>query len=181
MLLFLYRMARAAMLDAAVYEEVEADARATGQAFAVVLLSSLAAGLGSAGVRGPDLTTQLAISAIALVAWSAWAMLVLQIGTRWLPEARTEADIGQLLRTVGFAAAPGIVQVLAIQPALSVPVFVGAWIWMFAAMVIAIRQALDYRGTARALAVTGFALVLILSLVLVFGFLFGPAAASGPG
>lgn len=171
---FIYRVIRAAMLDAAVYEEVEADRSALWQAMTVVLLSSLAAGLGAAGIQGPAVTTQAAISAIALVTWTAWAMLVLQVGARYMPEPRTRADIGQLLRTVGFAAAPGLFQVFAMQPPLAVPVFVVSWLWMFAAMVIAIRQALDYRGTGRAIAVTAVGFGLVLALVVVISVLLGP-------
>jgi hypothetical protein len=172
---FIYRIMRAAMLDAAVYEEVEADPRATWQAATVVVLSSLAAGLGATGIQGPSLSLQMTISGLALLTWAAWAMLVLQIGARWIPERRTRADIGQLLRTVGFAAAPGLIQVFAMQPPLAVPVFVGAWLWMFAAMVIAIRQALDYRSTGHALLVTAMGFALVAGLVVLLSLL-GPAA-----
>jgi fatty acid desaturase len=172
-----YRALRAALLDPAVYEEVEADASATGPAVALVLLSSVAAGFGASGWSGPSLWTQLAITGIAFATWAAWAVLVLQIGSRWLPGPRTRADTGQLLRTLGFASAPGLLQVFGMLPPLTVAVFVIAWVWMFAAMVVAIRQALDYERTSRAIAVTATALVLVVGLVIVFGWLFGPAAS----
>lgn len=177
MLNFANRLIRAAMLDASLYEEVEADRRALGQAVVVVLLSSLAAGIGGAGLQGPSWEVQLLVTGVALVTWAAWAMLVLQIGARMMPEPQTRSDIGQLLRTIGFAAAPGLVQVFAMHPPVTIPVFVASWIWMAAAMVIAIRQALDYRGTWHAIAVTATALLLILGLVVTFGLLFGPSAS----
>ncbi|MDP7471528.1 MAG: hypothetical protein QGI02_04160, partial [Vicinamibacterales bacterium] len=96
MIVFAYRLMRALLLDRTLFEEVEADRSATRQAFAVVFLSSLAAGLGSAGWEGPRLSTQLMVSGIALVTWLAWAMLVLQIGGRWLSEAATRSDTGEL-------------------------------------------------------------------------------------
>ena len=172
-----YRAMRAALLDPAVYEEVEADASATFPAVALVLLSSVAAGFGASGWSGPSWPTQLAITAIAFVSWASWAVLVLQIGSRWLPEPRTRADTGQLLRTLGFAAAPGLLQVFGMLPPLTIPVFVIAWAWMFAAMVVAIRQALDYEHTSRAIAVTAAALVLVVGIVLAAGWLFGPVAS----
>jgi len=45
--IFMDRMVRAAKLDINLYEEVEADKGAMGQAMAVVVISSVAAGLGS--------------------------------------------------------------------------------------------------------------------------------------
>ena len=46
------RMIRAAKLDSHLYEEVEADTGAMGQAMLVVVLSSIAAGIGSAAYGG---------------------------------------------------------------------------------------------------------------------------------
>src|SRR5690242_15267509 len=103
---FVQRLIGALALDSAIYEEVEADRTATSQAFVVVLLSSLAAGIGSRGLGGTTVPTILFISATALVAWAVWAMVIVQIGGRILPEPQTRVDVGELLRTIGFASAP---------------------------------------------------------------------------
>ena len=157
------RMMRAARLDAALYEEVEADERALPQATAVVLLSSAAAGIGAmgqAGIRGLFMATVL-----ALVGWYIWAALTWFIGTRVLPEPQTRADLGQLLRTIGFASAPGVIRILGVISPLAPVVAVVAALWMIAAMVVAVRQALDYSSTGRAVGVCvlGFAVQLLLS------------------
>ena len=170
---FVYRVMGAALFDAGVYEGVENDRRATSQAALVVLLSSAAAGVGAGGVYGPRLSALLAVSALALVTWIAWATLVVQIGSRVLPEATTRADAGQLLRTIGFAAAPGLVQVLAIFPRMAVPAFALAWVWMIAAMVVAVKHALDYRSTGRAIVVCLLSAGLALGLAIVLGIVFG--------
>jgi hypothetical protein len=175
--LFLYRLMGAAMLDHAMYEGIEADRSITGQAVAAVVLSSLAAGFGAGGLFTADLRMFATVSALALITWMAWAVLMHQIGTRMLPEPQTEATLGQLLRTVGFAAAPGLLQVFAIFPVVTIPVFVGTIAWMFAAMVVGVRHALDYRSSWRALAVCGIAFSLILVLAFVIGVLFGPTVA----
>ena len=145
------RIIRAAKLDVALYEEVEADKQALGPAMGVVVLSSLAAGIGSVqhgGVAG------IVIGAIgALIAWYVWAYLTYVIGTKILPEATTEADIGQLLRTTGFSSSPGLIRLLGVIPGLAGVVFFVASVWMLVAMVIAVRQALDYSGTGRAVGV----------------------------
>ena len=75
------------------------------------------------------------------------------LGTRFLPGPETEADHGELLRTVGFASAPGVLRVLGVVPGAGPLVFVLVGIWMLVAMVIAVRQALDYESTGRALLV----------------------------
>lgn len=171
---FALRLFGAASLDVATFEGLEADRSAMAQSVAVVVLSSLAAGF---GVGGTDLPVFLVISLIALGSWIVWAFLMMQIGGRLLPGPDTHVDVAELLRTTGFAAAPGFLQVFAILPNMRVPVFTITWIWMLAAMVVAVRQALDYTSTKRALAVCGLAWAVSLSVAIVLGLLFGPAAA----
>jgi hypothetical protein len=89
----------------------------------------------------------------ALVGWFVWALLTFYIGTRLLPEPQTRADYGELLRTIGFSSSPGIIRVIGIIPGLAGLVFIIAGVWMLAAMIIAVRQALDYRSTWRAVGV----------------------------
>lgn len=173
--LFAYRVIGAALLDASVYEGVEADRTALGQATAVVLLSSVAAGIGASGLDGPSLATIAGMSALALVTWAAWAMLMFQIGARVMPEPQTSSSPTELMRTIGFAAAPGLLQVLAVLPRMRAPVFGVVWIWTFVATVMAVRHALDYRSTVRTLVVCGSAAALALVVALVIGMAFGPA------
>ena len=148
---FISRMIRAAKLDVQLYEEVEADQSAMGQAMGVVVLSSVAAGIGSSGVLG--LGGMFAGVIAALVGWFIWAYLTYFIGTKLLPEPQTRADHGELLRTIGFSSSPGLIRVFGIVPALAGIVFLVAAIWMLVAMVIAVRQALDYTSTMRAVGV----------------------------
>ncbi len=145
------RMIRAAKLDAQLYEEVEADRGAMGQATAVVILAALAAGIGSMGQGGVG--GILALTVAALVSWYVWAFLTYMIGTRLLPEPATRADLGELLRTIGFSSSPGLIRLLGIIPGLTEIVFYVAGVWMLIAMVIAVRQALDYTSTVRAVGV----------------------------
>ena len=145
------RMIRAAKLDKHLYEEVEADTNATGQAMLVVVLASVAAGIGSTGVGGPAGLFFGAL--IALAAWFVWAFLAYYIGTKLLPEPQTRADVGELLRTTGFSSSPGLLRILGIVPGLNAIVLLVCAVWMLVAMVIAVRQALDFQSTARAIGV----------------------------
>src|SRR5205823_2451248 len=117
---FLQRLIGAAALDAAIYEEVEADQTATTQALAVVVLSSLAAGIGARGLGEYTIATVAFFSMVALLAWAAWALVVFEIGTRLLPEADTRSDVGELLRTIGFSTTPGLMRVLGVLPGLTI-------------------------------------------------------------
>lgn len=174
--MFIRRLVGAAMLDAATYEEVEADRAATPQALAVVVLSSLAAGIGAKGSTSGVATLAFfaGASVIALIAWAAFALVAFEIGARLLPTRDTRVDVGELLRTLGFAATPGLIQVFGIVPGATVPVFTLAILWALVASVVAVRQALDYTSTARALAVCGLGLILSLAVAVILGLLFGP-------
>jgi hypothetical protein len=162
------KMIRAARLDPTVYEEVEADRGSMSEAVTVVVLSSLAAGipvLGPMGLRG-----LLMMTLLTLGGWYLWALISWFIGTRVLPEPQTRADIGELLRTLGFSSAPGILRVLGVIPGLALAVNAVASVWMLASMVVAVRQALDYTSTARAVAVCviGFVLQGVIALLLLW-------------
>ena len=148
---FAKRMVRAARLDADLYEEVEADRDSLGQAMTVVVLASIAAGLGSPTTeRG---LVAVVITVGALLGWLIWAYLSYVIGARLLPEPQTQSNWGELLRTTGFATAPGLIRILGVIRPLAGIVFPIASIWMLLTMVIAVRQALDYTSTWRAIGV----------------------------
>ena len=148
---FVDRIIRASKLEARLYEEVEADSSAMGQALGVVLLSSLAAGVGDfvqGGLAGLVMGT-----VAALLGWYIWAYLTYVIGAKLLPTPQTSTSHGELLRTLGFASAPGLLRVLGVVPGLTGIAFLVAAVWMLMAMVIAVRQALDYTSTTRAVGV----------------------------
>ena len=174
---FTQRLIGAAALDVAIYEEVEADPSATGQALAVVLLSSLAAGIGARGVGGMSVVNVIFVSTISLLAWATWAVVVFEIGGRLMPEPQTRVDVGQLLRTLGFAATPGMLRVFGFLPGATIPAFAIAAVWMLLAMVVAVRQALDYKSTSRAVAVCALGWVLAIAIALTLGMLFGPTVS----
>jgi hypothetical protein len=161
------RMIRAAKLDANLYEEVEADASALGQAILVVVLSSLAGGLGSISVNGVG--GIISGIFIALIGWLIWALIVFLIGTKVLPQPQTSADLGQVLRTIGFSASPGIIRILGIIPFLYGLVNLVATIWMFVAMVIAVKQALDYDNYLRAVGVCLIGFLVYVIFAAIFG------------
>ena len=154
---FTGRLFGAATLNRATYEAVEVDSGATGQAAAV-------------GEWGESSLAAIAIRVvIGVVSWATWASVIVQVGGRLLPEAETRVSWPELLRTLGFGASPGLLLMLAGAPVVGEAIAWAVWFWMFAAMVVAVRQALDFEGTGRALlvcligAIIGLAVAFALS------------------
>ncbi len=164
---FTERMIGAAKLDAAIYEEVEADTTATGQALLVVVLSSIAAGLSCVTING--ITGVIWGTLAAIVGWIVWAGITYLVGTKMLPEPQTKADMGQLLRTIGFAMSPGILRIFGIIPVIGFLVNLVVMFWLLAAVVVAVRQALDYKSTGRAVGVCLIGFVVYVLAAVLFG------------
>ena len=157
-------MWRAARLEPAIYEEVEADKTATGQALVVVVLCSIASGVGL-GLSGPSAPGRVLFGILAgLLGWIFWAVLIYWVGARWFPEEQTQSDVGELLRTVGFANTPAIFRTFGVFDGIQQVVFVTVDVWLLFTTVIAVRQALDYKSTWRAVGVCcwGWAVQLLL-------------------
>ena len=166
---FTGRIVGAAKLNIATYEEVEADTTATTQAMGVVLLASVAAGIGSLGL-GAGGVRNIVLSAIgSLVGWVIWAFMTYAIGTRLLPEPQTRSDMGELMRTLGFAQSPSLARVFVAVPVIGPLVLLLVSLWMLIAMVIAVRQALDYSSTWRAVGVCaiGWAVAIAVPAILI--------------
>ena len=165
---FTDRVIGSAKLDVGIYEEVEADTTATRQAMAVVALSSIAGGIGTLGLGATGVSGIVGGGIAALLSWVLWAFLTYVIGTRVLPEPQTHADMGQMMRTLGFAQSPGLARVLGGLPGVGPVVLALVSVWMFVAMVVAIRQALDYTSTWRAVGVCliGWLILIIPAMVI---------------
>jgi len=160
------RVVGALRLDPDSFEDVEHDGTAFGQALVVVLASSFANGLGAVGV--PEATASLVTSTMfALAGWIIWSSIIFIVGSKLLPEPQTEASVGELLRTTGFAAAPGLFGVVGLVSGIGPALHFLVTVWMFVAMLIAVRQALDFGSVWRALGVVAIGYVPYLALVMV--------------
>jgi hypothetical protein len=173
------RMVRAAKLEVSLYEEVESDTTATGQAFLAVVLVSLATGIG-AGIGGAiakggiwfiwGLITVLISS---IIGWLAWSFFAYIIGTKVFKGPETSATWGELLRTIGFSNSPGALRFFSFIPILGFIISFLASVWALVAGVIAVRQALDFStGRAIATCIVGW-IIYMLIVFLVTGLLLG--------
>ena len=166
---FTDRMIGAAKLDVRVYEEVEADTGATRQAMGVVLLASLAGGVGTVGLSTGSLGSVVIGGIAGLIGWVTWAFVTYIIGTRLLPESQTRANVGELMRTIGFAQSPAVLRILGGLSGVGPLVFSLTQVWLLVTMVVAVRQALDYSSTLRAVGVCliGWVLSTVIAIGLV--------------
>ena len=165
MAIFLHRFFGALALDAGAFEDIEADRHASAQSALVVALVCIAAGISSMELGMANAASFLSGAIIALGIWLIWVMVVGVIGTTDLAEPQTHSSFGELLRTLGFAAAPGVFIVFTIFRSAAPLVIVMVSLWMIAAAVLGMRQALDYRHTSRALAVCVLAWLVSIGVV----------------
>ena len=160
------------VLDAATYEDVEADPSASPQALAIVVAFSAAAAIGFTGAA-PGAGVLVAAALASLAGWLSWAAVVAYLGTRVFPEPQTRSDVGELTRTLGFSLTPGLFLVLLAVPFAPPGTSVVIVVWMLAAMIVAVRQALDFTHTTRAVGVCVAGWALVAALALAGGFVFG--------
>src|SRR3982750_521073 len=99
------RMRGAALLDVATYEEVEHDDKATGQAAVVVVIVAVCAAIGAVWRGGPSI---IMAPIGAILSWLLWSAITYVIGDKLLGGTATW---GELLRTLGFAQAPGVLMI----------------------------------------------------------------------
>ena len=169
---FIRRVLGVLGLDATTFEDVEADRTATRQAMLVVVLASIGAGMGSAGIGDQAPRAIVYGTAAALLAWASWAGLIYYLGTRVLPESTTRADLGEVLRTLGFAAAPGMFRAFEVFGGTRWFVLPVTGLWMVVAMTIGVRQALDYSSTGRAIGLALLGWGISVGVAIVVGLLF---------
>ena len=170
------RMIRAAKLDVDVYEEVEADTTALRQALVVIVIAALSLGLGTGfGILWDDGGLRFGQALLwgivmGVLLWLIWSLITYYVGTRLLRGPETRSDYEELLRTIGFSASPGALLILSFIPFIGWLIRLALWAWMLAAMVIGVRQALDFT-TRRAIATC------IVGFIIMAGLYWGVGAA----
>ena len=164
----LERMVGAARLDSHAYEDVERDSSATSQALLIVLAVAILSGVGQYLTGDISVLDALILGATRGVAW--WALsafFIWFVGSTILRGPNTEANWGQLARTIGFAQTPGLFNILTAIPVVGILLGLALFVWNFAANIVAVRQALDYDSSWRAFFVVALAWI---PTVLIFVF-----------
>lgn len=166
------RMIRASRLDVAFYNEVEGNPSLNQEALIVVIITALASGIGSllSGFISPDLSIGAALIGMivgiimGVIGYYIWAYLTYWIGTSLFSGT---ADVGELLRTLGYATAPRALGIVSFIPCVGPLIALVGAIWSLVAGVIAVREALDFdTGKAVLTVVIGWLVVFIITALI---------------
>lgn len=176
------RMMGAMKADVKTFTEIEADQGAMGQAITVIVIAGVAALIGNI-FRGGVVSGVFGLVA-SLLGYALFSVMVFLIGTKLMPEPATKADFNETFRVVGFAASPGVFNVLAIVPFLGPLISMLVGLWGLVIAVIAVREVLDYASTGRAIIVCLIAgviclIVWMLVMVPILGALFFARTITG--
>ena len=159
------RMVRASALDAKLYEEVERDRNAVGQAAMVVLIVSVAAGIGQLLSFHPLGAIAAVIS--GFLGWIVWSFITYWLGITFFKTTATRVTPGEVLRTIGFSMTPGVLAIFSFIPVLGWALFAIGYLWALVAAVIGVRAAFDFTDTGRAVLLTLLGwLILVLAQAL---------------
>ena len=172
------RMIRAARLDVSLYEEVEANTSLTSQAATVVVIAAVCQGIGTfiAATRNPEAGNPILglVGGLiaALIGWVVWSYVTYWIGTSVFGGTATP---GEMLRTIGFAQSPQVLNILSFIPILGAIISLVVGIWVLVAGVVAVRQALDFT-TGKAIMTTIIGWLALMVLTCLVATVFGGAA-----
>jgi Yip1 domain len=160
------RVVGAMKLDPNAFEDVERDPTAIGQSVGVIALAAVAAGIGNVYYGG--LTGIVKGAFVSILGFLIWSLIIWLVGTKVMPEPATKADYPETFRVLGFSAAPGLASIFTIIPILGWILMLVIWLWQIAAMVIAVRQVLDYSTTGKAVIVVliGFVINFVVTLII---------------
>ena len=161
------RMIGAARLSVETFEEVEHDRGATIQALVVVIIVAAFSGIGTFLSGDASILDAVILGAVrGVVGWAVWALVTWIVGATILKGTETEADWGQLARVTGFAQTPGLLNILIFIPWVGWVIGLAAFLWQFVAMMVGVRQALDYTSTWRAFFVILISFIVVLIVVM---------------
>jgi hypothetical protein len=171
------RVVGAMTLDPNTFEDIERDTSAITQTVGVIVLAAVAAGIGN--IYWGGLSGIVSGALVSLIGFLVWSLIVWLVGTKMLPEPATKADFAETFRVIGFSAAPGLTAVITIIPILGWLLLFAIMLWQLAAMVVAVRQVLDYSTTGKAVLVVVIGWCINLIVTLVLGSVFGLRAVFG--
>ena len=169
---FFRRFIGALVLDAGAFEDIEADRHASMQSVMVVLAVCAAGGIAAAGLGIAGAASFVSGAVMALGGWLVWVAVIAAVGTVTLAEPQTRSNVRELLRVLGYAAAPGVFIALAAMRSAAPIVMTIVALWMIASATIGVRQALDYRSTGRAVAVCALGCLLSVGVMAAVAALF---------
>ncbi len=172
------RMIGAALFNRQTYEEIEADQDALGQAVLVVMLVTLCGVVGAiiGGLLGDASLLGIIVVAIGglvfgIIRWALWVSVMYLVGGKMLRTSDTQTSWAEVGRVIGFAYTPGVLSIFSFVPGIGILFPILGALWTLVAVTVAVRQAMDFESTGRAIgvvllsAVIGFIPWIIIQII----------------
>ena len=121
-------------------------------------------GIAGAVAANTVIKTAIGLSGLtAILTWFIWAILIYVLGVKIFPDKQTKVSFKKVLTAVGFAHAPGLLRFFAVTPELMIPIIFITQFWIFASLIISIRQILNFKSNLKS-----FGIVFLSFLIIVF-------------
>ena len=121
-------------------------------------------GIAGAVAANTVIKTAIGMSGLtAILTWFIWAILIYVLGVKIFPDKQTKVSFKKVLTAVGFAHAPGLLRFFAVTPELMIPIIFITQFWIFAALIISIRQILNFKSNLKS-----FGIIFLSFLIIVF-------------
>ena len=164
------RVMRAALLDKEFYKEAEVDTSLNQEALLVVIIVSIAGGIGLflgslfGGKIGGAILALIVSTAVGIANYFIWAYVTHFIGTNMF---KGEAEPDELLRVLGYASGPRILSLFVFIPFLGGILNLGGNIWALVVGFFSVQEALDLDTTETLVTVVmGWVVVFIISAII---------------
>ena len=169
MTIVIERAQRVMQLQQPVFRTIARDPNATKQAAIVVAVVAIASAIGGADEGAGGIFVGLIG---AFLGWLIYAGMAWFFGTNIFGTPTTVTNWESLLRTLGYAQAPGILSIFGFIPLLGwIAALVGG-IWAIVTAIIAIRETLGF-GTGRAIITAIVAAIASAMVAAIIALLFG--------
>ena len=126
-------------------------------------------GVAGAVAANSIVRTSIGISGLtALLTWLVWAIFIFVIGVKLFPDKQTKIPFKKVLTAVGYAHAPGLLRFFAVTPELMIPIIFLTQFWIFASLIIAIKQILGLRSNLKSFGIVFLSFLIIAFLSVTF-------------
>jgi hypothetical protein len=165
----LNRVLRAVQLDKEFFKEAEADTSLNQEALTIVIIVSVIAGIGAfigtlinksfgAAILGLAVTTLIGVANYYI-----WAYITHFIGTNLF---KGEADVGELLRVLGYASAPRLLSFFQFIPCVGGMLAFAGGIWALVVGFFGVQEALDLDTTETLITVIlGWVVIIVITFI----------------
>lgn len=121
-------------------------------------------GIAGAVAANTIVKTAIGLSGLtAIFTWLVWGLFIYVIGVKLFPDKEAKVPFKKVLISVGYAHSPGILRFFAVTPDLLIPIIFITQFWIFAGLIIATKQTLNFKSNFKA-----FGVVILSFLIIAF-------------